>query len=112
MVLTGRTPLLLLAALPIIACGTAASGNADAPPPTEGEMVFNANCAMCHGRKGDLGLSGAKNLTVSLLSRDEVVAVVTNGKGAMMPYGKTLTEKQILAVAEHVLTLRSPAPSK
>lgn len=103
-------PYMVIAAA-LLACGNATMDDADAPPPTEGEMVFNTNCAMCHGRKGDLGMSGAKNLVISALSRIEVIAMVTNGKGTMMPYGKTLTKKQIEAVADHVLTLRA-APAK
>ncbi len=72
--------------------------------------MFNANCAMCHGRKGDLGMSGAKNLVTSILERKEVIAMITNGKGAMMPYGTTLTKEQIEAVTDHVLTLRRASP--
>ncbi len=91
----------------LLACGNAISGNADTPPPTEGEMVYNTNCALCHGRKGDLGMNGAKDLVSSILSREEVIAVITNGKGAMMPYGKSLSAKQIEAVTDHVQTLRA-----
>jgi len=91
----------------LLACGNGLSGSADTPPPTEGEMVYNTNCAMCHGRKGDLGMNGAKDLVSSILSREEVIALVTNGKGAMMPYGKSLSAKQIEAVADHVRTLRA-----
>lgn len=112
MVLMRRYLLLLIAAAAVLACGSASMNDADAPPPTEGEMVFNTNCAMCHGRKGDLGMSGAKDLVMSTLSRDEVTAIVTIGKGTMMPYGKTLTKKQIQAVADHVLTLRTVPQSK
>ena len=104
----------ILAATILLACGNASSGVAGGPPPSEGELVYNTNCAMCHGRKGDLGLSGAKNLVMSVLSREEVITMVTNGKGAMMPYGTTLTKEQIAAVAEHVLSLRvknGPQPS-
>lgn len=107
MVLMRRWLPFMVIAASLLACGNASVDDADAPPPTEGEMVFNTNCAMCHGRKGDLGMSGAKNLVTSTLSRDEVVAMVTNGKGAMMPYGTTLSKKQIEAVADHVLTLRA-----
>ena len=98
---------IMIAAAALLACGSASVNDADAPPPTEGEMVFNTNCAMCHGRKGDLGMSGAKDLVTSTLSRNEVIAIVTTGKGAMMPYGKTLTKKQIQAVVDHVMTLRT-----
>ncbi len=102
-----RHTLLTMISAGLLACCSATMEDADAPPPTEGEMVYNTNCAMCHGRKGDLGMSGAKNLVASLLSRDEVTAIVINGKGGMMPYGTTLTKKQIEAVTDHVLTLRA-----
>lgn len=107
MVLSRRHLPFIAAAAMLLACGSTSLDDADAAPPSEGEMVFNTNCAMCHGRKGDLGMSGAKNLVTSTLKRDEVIAMVTNGKGAMMPYGKTLSKKQIEAVADHVLTLRA-----
>ena len=107
MVLMRRYVSIMIAAAALLACGSASVNDADAPPPTEGEMVFNTNCAMCHGRKGDLGMSGAKDLVTSTLSRNEVIAIVTTGKGAMMPYGKTLTKKQIQAVVDHVMTLRT-----
>jgi len=102
----------MLALAALLACGNASISEADAPPPSEGEMVFNTNCAMCHGRKGDLGMSGAKNLVTSALTRDEVIAMVTSGKGTMMPYGETLSKKQIAAVADHVLSLRAVPQGK
>lgn len=100
-------PVLLSFTAALLACGNAAMDESTTPPPTMGEMVFNTNCAMCHGRTGDLGMNGAKDLVLSTLSRDEVVAIVTNGKGAMMPYGETLSKKEIAAVADHVLSLRA-----
>lgn len=110
MVLMRFRPLAFVLCAALLACGSATVDDAEAPPPTEGEMVFNANCAMCHGRKGDLGMSGAKNLVTSTLERKDVIAMVTSGKGAMMPYGTTLTKKQIEAVADHVITLRAASP--
>ena len=110
MVLMRFRPLAFVLCAALLACGSATVDDAGAPTPTEGEMVFNANCAMCHGRKGDLGMSGAKNLVTSILERKDVISMVTNGKGAMMPYGTTLTKKQIEAVADHVITLRAVSP--
>jgi cytochrome c6 len=100
MVLTVVRSIGALTVLLILACGNASSGEADAPPPTEGEMVYNTNCATCHGRSGDLGMSGAKNLATSTIPRQEVTAIVTNGKAGMMPYGKSLSKKQLEAVVD------------
>jgi mono/diheme cytochrome c family protein len=43
---------------------------------------------------------------VQKLSVDEIVAVITNGKGKMQPYKGKLTDEQIKAVAEFVKTLK------
>lgn len=77
--------------------------------PSKGQLMFNAQCALCHGRKGDLCLSGAKNLALSVLERDQMIAVVTNGKGAMMAYKTVFGKKEIEAVVDHVITLRKPS---
>lgn len=106
-----RWMLPLIAATVALACGDADATGAAAPPPADGQAVYNARCAMCHGRKGDLGLSGAKDLTMSALSRPEAIAIVTAGKGAMMPYGEQLSKKEIEAVVDHVISLRATTPT-
>jgi mono/diheme cytochrome c family protein len=98
----------LAAGLLVLACG---NGNADAGRAEVGDgrspgaRIFNAHCALCHGRDGRLGLNGARDLTLSTLSREEMIATVRQGKGAMMPYKDVLTEKEIDAVVEHVRSL-------
>lgn len=100
--------LITLAAL--LAC-SAAEG-----PPAEqkdivaqGETIYRMQCAMCHGRKGNLSVGGAKDLTASTLSAEEMIAVVTQGKGTMAGFGNTLTKPQIEAVVAHARTLRPAA---
>ena len=72
-----------------------------------GKAIFDAKCQQCHGADGTLKLSGAKDLTASTLSRDEKIAVVMNGKNAMMSYKKQLTQQQIEDVVAYVETLKS-----
>lgn len=94
-------------ALLLAACGSPAPEPApEEAPASTGEVIFNSQCAMCHGRGGNLGLNGAKDLTKSTLPKDEVTAVVTNGRNAMMPYKNILSPDQVNDVVEHVLTLR------
>lgn len=62
---------------------------------------------MCHGTGGNLGLSGAKDLTKSQLSKEEMIAVVTRGKGGMAGFGHLLSAEQINDVVDHVRTLRT-----
>ena len=93
----------------VLACGSSAEPqNPSASAPGDGEILYNMQCANCHGRKGNMGISGAKDLTVSVLTRDSMLAVVTRGRGAMMPYGELLKRAQIQAVVDHALSLRKP----
>jgi mono/diheme cytochrome c family protein len=84
-----------------------------APQPTAavenipGKDVYTKYCRLCHGSKGDLGLSGSANLTISALSLVEVKHVVVNGRNAMPAWGKQLSEQEIDEVAAYVLSLRN-----
>ena len=69
-----------------------------------GKGLFLA-CALCHGRDGKAGLNGAKDLTASTLTTEEMMAVVKNGKGAMAPYKQVLNTNEIEAVVAYVRTL-------
>lgn len=92
----------------LAACGASAPQPTGPPAPMKpGEVVFNAQCALCHGRKGDLGLSGAKDLTRSTLAREEMIAIVTHGKGGMMAYAKVLSAAEIEQVVDYARTLHA-----
>jgi mono/diheme cytochrome c family protein len=65
----------------------------------DGKAIFDANCASCHGVDGKAMLAGAKDLTVSTLSHDEYLSVITKGKNSMAAYEKILSQEQIEAVA-------------
>ena len=74
---------------------------------TPGEEVYVKHCKLCHGASGDLGLSGAANLKISVLNNAEVVTVVTEGRKAMPAWKAQLTPTQINDVAAYVITLRN-----
>lgn len=100
-----------LLGLLLIACGSGdapATMDADAGQ-SKGAQLFAMNCVLCHGKTGKLGFNGAKDLTVSTLTKAEMIAVVTNGKGVMTPYKSVLTAKEIAAVVDHVRSLHVPA---
>ena len=67
-----------------------------------------ARCATARSR---LGLSGAKDLTLSVLTRDEVTTVVAGGKGMMVGYRNVLKPGELDAVVDHVMALRAATPS-
>ena len=104
-----RSAVVLMVAT-LFACDGVENGSsqlpADASTNASGGRIFDAQRALCHGRDGRLGMSGAKDLAVSKLDRAQVAAVVTNGRGAMMAYGRILTPEELDAVVDHVLTLR------
>lgn len=73
-----------------------------------GAAVFEANCAGCHVKGGNIVRRG-KNLKPKALHRNKVdtheavVSLVTNGKGIMSAYGDKLTAEQIADVSAYVL---------
>jgi mono/diheme cytochrome c family protein len=78
-----------------------------APPNEEkvnAESLYVTRCVACHGTDGKLGAAGAKNLTVTKLSVDEVKQQIVNGKGAMPPFGNQLSEEEIHTIANYILT--------
>lgn len=108
--------LLPLFAIVLLAC--TAGGSTEDPVMADtlpngspiGTALFQMHCTLCHGKDGRLGLSGAKDLSASALTRDEVVAVVAGGKGKMLGYRHVLKPAELDAVVDHVMALRTSAP--
>ena len=69
---------------------------------SHGKALFERNCMVCHGENGNLKLSGAKDLTISELSEEEMKNLVNNGKNAMPAYKKIYTSEEIDAVIAYV----------
>lgn len=68
--------------------------------------LYTNNCASCHGGDGKLGIAGAKDLSASTLTDEEMKKVISNGKNAMPKYGTQLSEEEINALVEHVKSLK------
>lgn len=75
-------------------------------PAVEGAKVFKISCAVCHGPDGKLGLNGSKDLSVSILTLEERIALITKGKGVMPAQENILSAEEIKAAAEYSLTLK------
>jgi len=81
----------------------ALAGNA-----ANGANIFSANCAACH-IGGKNAVNPAKTLSKADLEKygknsiEAIVAQVTNGAGAMPPFGAKLSADQIEDVATYVL---------
>jgi cbb3-type cytochrome c oxidase subunit III len=93
-----------VAGLPVAGGGGEGDGGGGGGGAADGEEVFNsAGCAGCHtlaaaGSSGNVG----PNLDEAQPTVEEAVTTVTNGRGAMPPFGGQLTEEQIQAVATYV----------
>ena len=85
--------------------GPATSMVADVPA-IDGEKIFKISCSVCHGVDGKLGLNGSKDLSVSVLTLEERIALITNGKGVMPAQGAILKPEEIKAVAEYTFKLK------
>jgi mono/diheme cytochrome c family protein len=71
----------------------------------EGSVIFRKNCVTCHGADGGLGMNGAANLSMSKITIEERIDVITNGRKLMQPWKSLLSEDEIKAVAEYTLKL-------
>ena len=96
----------LVALVALVACSASGSSGVEQQhASTPGESLYKSQCVMCHGRKGNLNMSGAKDLTISTLTEQEMIAVVTHGRGGMIGFNMTLSQEQIKEVVAHVRTL-------
>lgn len=75
----------------------------------DGRRLFNAfSCGACHvladaGGTGHVGPALDGN---AALTRDYVIDIVTNGRGAMPGFGGQLTDEQIALLAAYILQVR------
>ncbi len=76
-----------------------------------GSALYEKHCVLCHGTDGKKGFAGATDLTISVLSHEEVVAIIHDGKQdnpgkIMTPFKSVLTKEQIEAVSIYVESIR------
>ena len=65
-------------------------------------------CISCHGENGQLGNSGAKDLSISKLSPEEIREILSEGKGAMPPALELMEDpKHMDSVIQFVQTLKN-----
>ena len=90
-----RSSFFVASILLLTACGSGGSKNDSLPsetPEEKGESLYVLNCASCHGEDGKLGSSGAKDLSVSKLSDQQIEQIIRKGKNAM-PAQEAVLEK-------------------
>lgn len=92
----------------IMACAeNEKSKDAGAIDTVDGATIYKKYCVLCHGSNGKLGLNGSKDITASLLTKEERMILIKNGKNAMTPFSGILSDEEIEAVADYTFTLKS-----
>jgi cytochrome c6 len=92
--------------LSLYSCSGDSGNSSSSVPVIPGESTFKKYCTACHGADGKMGLNGAANLTVTILSQEEAAQVIANGRKLMAPYKLILSAEEINEVAGYVLTLK------
>ena len=78
-----------------------------------GATLYKTKCAACHGPdgKGETAIGKANKLRdlgspdVQKQTDDELTAMITNGKGKMPAYGKSLKPEQIKELVTYIRSL-------
>jgi cytochrome c6 len=99
---------LMLAAVAVVAVVSTPAAQAAA----DGKALYDAKCAMCHGKdgvakpmaKGSANLNDAKWQEAT--KAEAIQTVITDGKGKMKGYKDKMSSEEITAVAGYVKTLK------
>ncbi len=88
----------------LFSCGNGGKEKSDSK--AIGQETYEKQCVRCHGKDGNLGLSGAKSLSKTNLNSAEMIPIITNGSsGGIMPsYREILSEEEIKNVAQYIET--------
>ena len=103
---------LIAGTLLFISCGESSDPGEALGEEMSGEKIYTQKCVSCHGKNGDLGVSGAADLSKSTKSLEEKIEVIKKGgpNGIMQAYGNnfggTLNDQQIQKLGEHIETLK------
>jgi len=96
---------LAITGLVTVACSSTGGGAAPSDPLlAQGQQVYQAHCATCHGTKGQggTGMKLAGKVAQNFPNIDDQIAVIQNGRSGGMPaWGKSLSADEIRAVARY-----------
>ncbi len=107
-----RMLLAMIAVIAVIALGCSSQETPAVPADPQlaaGQVIYNSNCANCHGASGGGGVGPklAGRVTEKYPNIADQIALIANGKGGMPGCGKKLNAEQLEQVA---LYTRSFAP--
>lgn len=100
-----RNVFLILLSTIVVSCNNRKSNSTDKES-LKGKEYYLKLCASCHGKKGNLKLSKAADLTISYISEGDVFNIIKSGKGTMPSFSKFLSDDQIHLVTKYCISLR------
>lgn len=93
----------------LFGCQESASNSKVGKEP-DGPNLFRRYCVNCHGLDGSLKTNGAKDLRYSILSLEERILVISEGRNVMTGFKSILEDAEILALAQFTQSLnQTPA---
>ena len=95
--------------LSLLSCGPTLEEIEKMPDDQKGQALYEKFCTQCHGENGDLGSSGATELSKSRLSDENIVEIIKYGRiDKGMPAHKDLlgNDSNINSVKDYIKTLR------
>ena len=66
------------------------------------DELYKKHCRLCHGMDGKKMLSDAKDLSISELSLEDRIAIISDGNGSMSAYKDKMSTEEIAAVASYI----------
>ena len=95
----------------LVQCGEEASPAAESavgsqPSIAAIQRAYTMKCSLCHGNDGKLMASKAPDLSLSTMTLEERVAIITHGKGTMPPQKGILDANTIRGVAAYIEEFR------
>ncbi len=100
----------ILFSISLCSCGPSLEDIEKMPEENRGQALYEKFCLQCHGGDGDLGSSGAPELSKSILSDEEVIEIIKYGRVEKgMPAHENLlgSDKNIVLVKEYIKSFRN-----
>lgn len=72
----------------------------------DAKNLYTMKCASCHGSDGKLGMSGAKDLSASKITDQQIMCTIQSGQNAMPAFKDAIPDYQLEKLVTVVKSLR------
>lgn len=72
----------------------------------EAKSLYTMKCASCHGADGKLGMSGAKDLSKSKITDQQIMCIIQGGQNTMPAFKDMIPDYQLEQLVVVVKSLR------